>query len=71
MSPAPVEVVREDEREAEIERLTQALADSQHALERIGKAAVQFHGDVDCEQAQAGFDYIRALAAKARKGVQS
>jgi hypothetical protein len=73
VSAAPLEAVQKlaDAQDAEIERLTQALADAQHALERIQRAAVQFHGDVGCEVAQGGFEYIRALSAKARKGAQS
>jgi hypothetical protein len=37
-------------------------------VERMGRLAVEACGDTDCDVAQAGFNMIRALAARARKG---
>ncbi len=74
MSPAevvPLYVETEDPR-IEVEGLRAALenerrryADLVAQVERIGQAAMLGHGGTDCDVAQAGFDLIRALAAKA------
>lgn len=68
---AAQEVVTEDaltllERERrETERLREEVASLKSELERIGRASVLHLGETDCDVAQAGFNHLRALAARA------
>lgn len=67
MSAAPLEVVQKlaDAQDVEIRRLTARVAVLEAELERIGRAAVEHHGETECDVAQAGFNHLRALAARA------
>ena len=69
MSAAPLEVVQKlaDAQDAEIERLTARVARLEAELQHLITVAVGHHGETDCDVAQAGFNHIRALCARAAR----